>query len=71
MIAILVKLLLFLLFLACFFVILLCIVALPYPYQFFAFGAIVLGCLYWIFRIITNPKLTRAEKWDRLLGRTL
>ena len=68
--AILIRLLFFVLFLVFFFGLLMCIVALPHPYQFSALGAIVLGCLYWIFRIITNPRLTRAEKWDRLLGKT-
>ncbi|SEQ72907.1 hypothetical protein [Basfia succiniciproducens] len=46
------------------------VAALPFPYPLFVLGAVVFGCLYWIYRIVSNANLTRAEKWDRLLGRT-
>ncbi len=59
------------LFIVFYFGLMMSITALPYPYPFIVLGAIILGCLYWIFRIITNTKLTRSEKWDRLWGRTL
>lgn len=57
-------------FIVFYFGIIMSIAALPFPYQFIVYGALVLGCLYWIYRIISNPKLTRAQKWDRLWGRT-
>lgn len=59
------------LFVAFFFGLMMSITALPYPYSFVVLGAMILGCLYWIYRIVINTKLTSSEKWDRLLGRTL
>lgn len=58
------------LFLAFLLVIMGLIMALPFPYPLIVCGLIVLGCLYWIYRIVSNPNLSRKEKWDRLWGRT-
>lgn len=30
---------------------------------------IVIACLYWLYKIWTNPHLTKAQKWDRSFGR--
>lgn len=58
------------LFYFCFFLLVLAIGTLPLSYTFTILGMIILGCLYWIYRIIKNPNLMRSEKWDRLTGRS-
>ncbi|QLB44794.1 hypothetical protein QMO40_06950 [Mannheimia bovis] len=29
----------------------------------------VMACLYWLYKIWTNPHLTRTQKWDRSFGK--